>query len=156
MWSRTSGTPRHEIVEHRREHRARECRHQPDAQFAGHFAGQRARFLGGVLQRADSLHAALVVAEPGWRGRYAAGRALEQLDLERALDRCHVLGDAGLRRVFPLRRTGKGAFLAHRDDGADLPQRDSWPWDAPRNVDIRKTNDRNAEYIISACRCQPA
>jgi hypothetical protein len=57
-------------------------------------SGHRARLLGGVLQRADRLHAALVVAEPGRRWRYAAGRALEQLDLKRAFDRCDVLRDA--------------------------------------------------------------
>ena len=93
---------RHEIVEHRRQHRAGEGRHQADAQFAGDFAGERARLLGGVLERADRLHAALVVAKAGRRRLHAAGGALEQLDAERALDRRDVLGDARLGGVLAL------------------------------------------------------
>jgi hypothetical protein len=53
MCSRTSGIG-NEIIQHWREHRAREGRHQSDAKFAGHFAGKRAHFLGSVLERADA------------------------------------------------------------------------------------------------------
>jgi len=55
---------------------------------------------------------------------FAAGRALEQLDLQGAFHCRNVLRNAGLGRVFPLRCTGKRPFLAHGDDGADLPQWD--------------------------------
>ena len=115
---------RHEVVEHRCQHRAREGRHQPDAQFAGHLAGERARLLGGVLERAHRLDAAFVVAQARWRRLHAAALALEQLDAERALDRGHVLRDARLGGVFALGRAGEGAFLAHGDDGADLAEGD--------------------------------
>ena len=96
----------------------------PMRKFAGDFAGERARLLGGVLERADRLDAALVVAQARRRRGHAGRRALEQLDPERALDRRHMLGNAGLGGVFPLGGAGEGAFLADRDDGADLPQRD--------------------------------
>src|SRR5450830_1632964 len=83
-----------------------------------------ARALGGVLQRADRLHAAFVVAQARRRRRHAPRRALEQLDPELALDRRHMLRNARLGGVFPFGRTGEGGFLADRDDGADLPQGD--------------------------------
>ena len=118
------GAARYEVVEHRRQHRAGEGRHQADAQFAGDRAGERARLLGGVLQRADRFHAALVVAQARRRRRHAAGRALEQLDAKLALGRRHVLRDARLGGVLARRRAGEGAFLADRDDGADLSERD--------------------------------
>ena len=145
---------RHEIVEHRREHRTGESRHQSDAQFAGDLAGHRAGFLGGVLKRAHRFHAALVVAEPGRRRRHAASRALEQLDLQGAFHRRNVLRNAGLCCVFPLRRTGKGAFLAHGDNGADLPQRDIGH-DTPKKQDIRKSDGRR-QNILFSLQVQPA
>ena len=63
------GMARHEILERRRQHRAGEGRHQPDAQIAGDEAGEAARLLAGILEPADGLDAALVVAQPRRRGR---------------------------------------------------------------------------------------
>jgi hypothetical protein len=47
-----------------------------------------------------------------------------------------VLGDAGLGGVLALRCAGERAFLAHGDDGADLPKRDI----GQRTPAIKKTN----------------
>ena len=118
------GAARHEIVEYRRQHRAGESRHQPDAQFAGDLAGKRARFLGRVFQGANRLHAALVVTHAGRRRCHASGAALEQLDPELTLDRRHMLRNARLGGVFTLGGARKRAFLADRDDGADLAEGD--------------------------------
>ena len=112
---------RHEVVEHWRQQRAREGRHQPDAQFAGDLAGQGERLLGGLIECADGGDAMLVIAKAGRRRRHRAGRTLEQLDLERALDRRDVLRNAGLGGVLARGGAGERAFLADRDDGADLP-----------------------------------
>src|SRR5262245_5975676 len=127
---------RHEIVERGRQHRAREGRHQPDATVAGDDADKTAGLLVGVLEPADRLDAALVVAQSCRRGDDAAGRALEQLDPERALDGRHVLRDAGLRGVLAFGRARERTFLADGDDGADLAERDI----GHATLTIRKTN----------------
>src|SRR4029077_17716036 len=111
------------------------------------FAGQRARFLGRVLKRTDSLHAPLVVAKAGWRGGHATRGPLEELDLERALNCCHVLGNAGLSGILPLRSAGEGSFFTDRDYGADLPQRDIGH-KRPINWTIRKSNDRTQNILF--------
>jgi hypothetical protein len=115
---------RHEVFERRRQHRAGERRHQPDAQIAGDEAGESARLLVGVFEPADRLDAALVIAQPRRRRRDPARRPFEQLYTERAFDGGDVLGDAGLGRVLALRRAGERAFLTDGDDGTNLPKRD--------------------------------
>ena len=137
------GMARHEVVERRRQHRAGEGRHQPDAQVAGDEAGEAARLLVGVFEPADRLDAALVVAQPRRRRHDAARRALEQLHAERALDRGDVLRDAGLGGVLALGRARERAFLADGDDGADLPKRDI----GQRTPAIKKTNAK-AQNIL--------
>ena len=118
------GIARHELLERRRQRRAGQRRDQPDAEVAGHARGKAAHLFAGVGELADRLDAALVVALPGRRRLHAGRGALEQLDAERALGRGDMLGNAGLRGVFARRGAGERAFLAHRDDGPDLPERD--------------------------------
>ena len=113
---------RHEVVERRRQHRAGERRHQTDAQVAGDAAGEVARLLAGGLELADRGDAVLVVAQPRRRRLDPVGRALEQLDPERALDRGDMLGNAGLGGVFAGRGARERAFFADGDDGADLAE----------------------------------
>ncbi len=113
---------RHKIVEHRRQHRAGEGRHQADAQFARDLAGGGARLLGGFLERADGADTALVIAQARRRRRDPTGNALEQPDAELPLHRRHVLGNARLCGVFPLRRARERALLADRDDGSNLTE----------------------------------
>src|SRR5262245_41214817 len=114
----------HEILQRRRQNRAGEGRHQPDAQVAGDQAGEAARLLVGVFKPADRLDAALVVALPRRRRHDAARRALEQLDPERALDGGDMLRDARLGGVLARGGARERAFLADRDHGADLAERD--------------------------------
>ncbi len=117
------GVARDEIVEGGRQHGAREGRHQADPQVARHESDELARFRASGIEHADRLDATPVVAQAR-RGRHDAGAgALEQPDLEGALDRGDMLRDAGLGRVLARRRARERAFLAHRNDGANLPQR---------------------------------
>jgi hypothetical protein len=61
-----------------------------------------------------------------------------------------VLGNARLRGIFPLRRTGKRPFFTNRNDGADLPQRDIGH-ETPENPGIRKSNAsaQNILFLLS-------